>query len=1086
MKKRLLMLLLSIFFVTVQALAQLAPEKVVSGKVTDDDGLTLPGVSIKIKGTTNGTQTGANGDYSIRAELGQVLVFSFIGTVSQEKTIGTDKIINVTLKTDSRSLDEVVVVGYGTQKKATLTGSISTIDVKKVLEARPTTDIVRALQGAVPGLTITSASGALGSSPNIRLRGISGSLNAGGAGAQPLILLDNVEIANLQMVNPDDIESISVLKDIASASIYGTRAAWGVILITSKTGKKGAPNLINYSNNISFATPTNTPKMAPAAEGSEMALVAYRRTNPALPRFGSVNMYVDDIAVGKMREWKNLYGGKDLGHEMVMGRDFEIRDGFLFFYREWDAGKEFMNKWSPQQKHDLSFSGGSDKISYNLGAGYLGQTGVLKVNPDEFNRYNLSLNVNADVKKWFSARGQIRYSNTLTTTPYSFGGATFDPLYYLYRWQSFAPYGTYKGVPFRSAIEEVRQAKMVNTKDNFARLSVGGTFKILKGLTVDADYTYGGFNSNTQEVGGSVTAIDHWSTGIELQTRAYTSATFDRVIYGSAWNSSNNGRVVATYLKNIKEHSFKFIAGGEEETFDYASQRSERRGLMDQNNGELNLASGDQFTSGSHGHWSTLGVFGRINYTFKNRYLLEVTGRYDGSSRFPANQKYAFFPSMSAGYIISEEKFMEFAKPVLSTLKFRGSLGEVGHQNVGNAFLSLMSTSNSNWLVGATNMVGVSTPSIVSPSLTWETVTDLNFGIDARFLNDKMGLTVDWFRRTTSDMISAGITLPNSFGASAPQRNYGAMQTTGWEVALDFNHAFSNGLKINAMGTLSDFNEKLTKFANSTKTTTSNYEGKNLREIWGYETDRLFTNADFQQDANGNLLLVNGKYVLKPEIPSQTQFETATFFFGPGDVKFKDINGDGIIAQGANTVNDPGDQKVIGNSTPRYQYGLRLGAGWKGFDFDIFFQGVGKRDLWIHSPATVPGVSIGEGWYANQLDYWTAENTDAFYPRPSNVGQTANVTNFKIQTRYLLDMSYLRAKNLSFGYTLPARLSEKIKLNKARIYFSGENLFEKDNLGGLSVDPEVDYTPNGANDLRSFGRVYPYRRTLSFGLQVTI
>ena len=1083
MKKRLLVLLMGIFFVAVQALAQ---EKVVSGKVTDDDALPLPGVSVKIKGTTTGTQTSAAGAYSISAKQGQVLVFSFIGTLTQERTVGSSQTIDVTLKADSKSLEEVVVVGYGTQKKATLTGAISTVDVKKVLESRPTTDVVRALQGAVPGLTITSPSGALGTTPSIRLRGISGSLNAGSAGAQPLILLDNVEVSNLQMINPNDIESISVLKDVASASIYGTRAAWGVILITTKTGKKGAPNLINYSNNVSFDTPTNTPEMAPAAEGSEMALVAYRRTNPTLPRFGAVNMFVDDIAVQKMRDWKSQYGGQDLGPEMVLGRDFEIRDGFLFFYREWDAGKEFMNKWSPQQKHDLSFSGGGDKISYSLGAGYLGQTGVLKVNPDEFDRYNLSLNVNADVKSWFSARGQIRYSNTLTTTPYSYGGGTYDPLYYLYRWQSFAPYGTYNGVPFRSAIEEVKQANMVQSKDNFARLAVGGTFKILKGLTVDADYTYGGFNGHVQEVGGSVKAIDHWSTGIQLQERSYTSATYDRIIYNSDWNNSNNGRVVATYLKNINNHSFKFIAGGEAETFEYVSQRSERRGLMDPNRGELGLTSGDQFTSGSHGHWSTLGAFGRINYTFKNKYLLELTGRYDGSSRFPSNQRYAFFPSMSAGYVISEETFMDFAKPVLSSLKFRGSLGEVGHQNVGNAFLSLMSTSNSNWLVGSTNMIGVSTPSIVPPSLTWETVTDLNIGLDARFLNDKLGLTADWFRRTTSDMISAGVTLPNSFGASAPQRNYGAMETKGWEVALDFNHAFSNGLSISAMATLADFNEKLTKYANATKAVSSNYEGRNLREIWGYETDRLFTNDDFQQDANGDLLQLNGRYVLKEGVPAQTAFETSTFFFGPGDVKFKDINGDGVITQGANTVGDPGDQKIIGNSTPRYQYGLRLGAGWKGFDFDIFFQGVGQRDMWVHSPATVPGVSIGEGWYANQLDYWTPENADAFYPRPSNVGQTANTTNFKIQTRYLLDMSYLRAKNLTFGYTLPAHLSEKIKLNKARIYFSGENLFEKDHLGDLSIDPEIDYSSTGLNDPRTFGRVYPYRRSLSFGLQVTL
>ncbi len=1083
MKRKLLTLFLGVFFMVIHAVAQ---QKAVTGKVIDEDKLPLPGVSVKIKGTNTGSSTDGNGNYSIQASAGQVLVFSFIGSVTQEVTVGNSNTINVTLRSDAKALEEVVVVGYGTQKKATLTGAISTVDVKKVLDSRPTTDVVRALQGAVPGLTITSPSGALGSTPSIRLRGMSGSLNGGGA--QPLILLDNVEITDLSTVNPDDIESISVLKDASSASIYGTRAAWGVMLITTKSGKKSTPTRIKYSNNVSWATPTQTIEMASAAEGAEMALTAYRRTNPTLARYGAVGMYVDDIAVEKMREWKRLYGGQDLGPEMVLGRDFEIRDGFFFPYREWDPGKEFMKDWAPQQKHDLSFSGGSDKITFNIGAGYLGQTGVIKVNPDEFDRYNLTMNLNADVASWFTARGKMMFSNTKTTEPFSYGGTTYDPLYYLYRWPSQFPYGTYEGLPFRNAITEIEQAKMTDRTNNLSRISLGGTLKVAKGLTVDADYTFAGYNGHRHETGGSVAARDFWSTGAALTYRTYTTDAYNRVVYDSNWSRSNNGRVVANYSKNIKDHALKFMAGAEAETYEYVFQRSDRRGLMDPNRGELDLTSGDQFTSGDHSHWSTMGVFGRVNYSFKNRYLFEVTGRYDGSSRFPANDRNAFFPSMSAGYIVSEEKFMEFTKPFLSMLKLRGSWGTVGHQNVGNAFLSLMSASTTGWIDATTNKntIGVSTPSVVSPSLTWETVEDLNLGLDTRFLKDKVGLSFDWYTRTTSDMISAGVTLPSSFGATAPKRNYGEMQTKGWEVAVDFNHGFENGLRINASASLSDFQEKITKFANTTMTTTSNYEGKILGEIWGYETDRYFTNDDFQQDASGNLVLVNGRPVLKTGIPNQTQFENSGFWFGPGDIKYKDLNGDGKVDQGANTVSNPGDQRVIGNSTPRYQYGFRVGADWKGFDFDVYFQGVGKRDLWVHSPATIPGISIGEGWYQHQLDYWTPENPNAFYPRPSNVGQTPNVTNFKIQTKYLLNMAYLRAKNIALGYTLPAALTQKVNIQRARLYFSGENLFEKDHLGNLSIDPEVDYTENGLNDPRTFGRVYPYRRTVSFGLQVTL
>lgn len=1081
MRNKLLMFFLATFLIAFQAMAQ---EMVVTGKVTSsEDKLPIPGATVKIKGGTTATQTASDGSYSIKAKPGDVLQFIYLGTTTTELTVGSSSTINAALSNDSQKLGEVVVVGYGTQKKATLTGAISVVDVKNLIEARPTTDFVRAIQGAVPGLTITSPSGALGSTPSIRLRALSGSLNGGGA--QPLILLDNVEIRDLQNINPDDIEAISVLKDASSASIYGTRAAWGVILITSKSGKRNSPTRVSYTNNVSWATPTETVEMAPAAEGAEMALIAYRRTNPTLPRFGVVGMYIDDIAVQKMREWRELYGGQDLGPEMVLGRDFEIRDGFFFPYREWDPGKEYMRKWAPQQKHDVSVTGGSDKVAYNLGAGYTDQTGVLKVNPDMFSRYNVTLNLTADVAKWFTSRAKVLISNTTVTEPFSFGGTTYDPLYYLYRWPSNYPMGTYNGQAFRNAVDELRQSKMTDMKNNLTRIALGGTLRFTGDLTLDADYTYTGTNYHRHETGGSAAAIDFWSTGAALTYRTYTTDATNRVVYNSAWDSANNGRIVLNYNKSINKHAFQFKLGGEAEDFRLNSQSSERRNLLDPDKGEIRLATGDQFVGGGASHWSTMGVFGRINYTFDDKYILEVTGRYDGSSRFPARDRTAFFPSMSAGYIISKEKFMDFAKPALSSLKFKGSWGQIGHQNVGNAFLSLMSAGASNWVVGTLNQQSVSAPSLAPPSLTWETVTDLNLGVEAKFFKDKLGVNFDWYTRTTSDMISSGVTLPSSFGATAPQRNFGELKAKGWELALDYTQSIGK-LNLNFTAVLSDFKEHLSKFANTTRTTTSNYEGKVIGEIWGYETDRLFQPSDFQQDASGNLILVGGKPVLLAGIPKQTQFENASFWYTPGDVKYRDLNGDGVITQGDNTVENPGDQRVIGNTTPRYQYSFRIGGDWKGIDFGIFFQGVGKREMWVHAPTTVPGVSIGEGWNANQLDYWTPSNPNAFYPRPSNVGQTANVTNFKVQTRYLLDLAYLRAKNISVGYTLPKGITDRIKLNRVRVYFSGENLFEKDNLGDISIDPEVNYTTTGLNDPRTFGRVYPYRRTISFGLQATL
>jgi len=1081
MKKKLLLIFIGTFLLLANAIAQ---QITVTGKVTSTDG-PIPGVSVRVKTGTAVVQTDGNGAYSIKTTKGDVLIFSFIGYATQERTVGDNTSVNITLVSDSKGLDEVVVVGYGTQKKANLTGAVSTVDTK-MLQARPITDVARGLQGAVPGLSITTQSGELGKNPRISLRGVRGSLN--GSGAQPLILLDNVEIESLQMVNPDDIESISVLKDAASTSIYGTRAAWGVVLITSKSGKKNMPSKISYTNNLSWSTPTTLQKVAKAADGATFALSASQRTNPNTTQPGVIGMYIDDIAIEKMKEWEQLYGGQDLGDEMVIGRDFELRGGKLFFYRPWDAADKYMKKWTPQQNHNLSVSGGSEKTSYNIGLGYLNQNGVLKVNPDEFNRYNISASINSSVNKYIDVRAKMFYTNTLTTDPFIFSTATIGPYYYLYRWPAFYPYGTYNGEPFRSAVTEVQQANMNKTKNGLSRIQAGATFKLIEGLTIDADYTYSSTNMHYNSIGGGTRGIDFWAGGaLPTVNPNYQTASYDYTLFASEWTDVNTGKAYATYNKNIKDHSFKVILGGDIEYYQKNYQSSRRNTLLDPGIGAISGAIGDQLVVGRNSHWATKGVFGRINYSFKNKYLLELNGRLDGSSSFPVNDHWGFFPSMSAGWILSEESFMKPLENTLSFLKIRGSYGSIGNQDVAvkvngvtnyYPFIPTMDASASGWWIGSANQVMVGTPAAISRSLTWETVSTFDLGLDARFFKNEFGISFDWYKRKTTDMLSAGVTLPASFGTTAPRRNYGEMTTNGWELALDYNHTFGNGLKINLMGSLSDFQDKITKFANTTLTVTGNYEGKTLGEIWGYETDRYFTEDDFSgKDANN-------KWILKSGIPSQSKYETASFFYGPGDVKYKDLDGNGVVNNGANTVDDHGDLKVIGNSTPRYQYGLRLGASWKGIDFDAFFQGVGKRDFWASGPIFVPGWNPLEASFEHQMDYWTPSNPDAFYPRPTNQALSNNSLNFLMQSKYLLNMAYLRAKNITVGYTLPNRISSKVKIDKVRFYLSGENLFEISNVG-IPIDPEIDYT-DAQTDAASFGRTYPYRKTLSFGIQLTL
>lgn len=1078
-----------LFFVFLFSLQLWAQDRNVSGEVFDEEGVPLPGVSVLVKNTTIGTVTDFDGkfDLEIPDGNGTTLVFSYIGFAAQEVPVDGRTDFNITLKTSAESLDEVVVVGYGSQKKSLVTGSVATIDTE-VLDSRPITDVARGLQGISPGLTITTSSGQIGQNPSIKLRGSVGTLGTSG-GAEPLILLDNVEIPSLQDVNPQDIENISVLKDAASTSIYGARAAWGVILITTKNGRRNQAPRISYSNNFSWATPTEVPRVAPSAEGAEMAFAAVNRRIPSLDAFGVVGMFIDQPAIARMREWKKTYGDQDLGPEMVEGRDFERRDGRLFFYRPWDPRELFIKEWAPQQKHDISVSGGSEKTNYYLGLGYLNQGGVYKTNPDKFERYNLNLSVNTSVADWFDVRAKILHTNSVTTEPFKFGTDTYDAWYYTTRWPEFYPYGTFEGKPFRNHISEVEQAKLNENTNSLSRANLGGTITPLDGLSVDFDYTHDRVEGHDHQTGGTLYAYNFWAQGPDLEYVPYSSEAFDRVQYNSEWSRRNTAKAFATYERSFGDHALKVIAGGDYEEYEYWFHSSQKRNLLDPDKGEIDLATGDQFVDGARsknnlGAFKTLGAFGRINYSYKDKYLLEVNGRYDGSSRLSADEKWAFFPSMSAGYVISNEGFMEAIKPTLSFLKLRASYGSIGNQNTFQSNIyRIMSPSNSGWVIGGENQIAIGTPGALPSSLTWETVTTLDFGLDARFFSDRFGFNFDWYQRTVSDMHSAGVTLPSTFGTSSPVRNFGEIQTTGWELAVDYANTFKNGMKINITATLSDYQEKITKFANTTKgipnpisgINGTYYEGMDLGEIWGYETDRFFTEDDF--DAEGNYAA---------GVPSQDIFETNGWFqYGPGDIKYKDTNGDGVIDFGSRTVDDPGDLRIIGNSTPRYQYGLQFGADWKGLDLGLFLQGVGKRDFWANGPVFIPGYRYGEAWYDHQLDYWTPENPDAFYPRPNDQQQSNDAMNFLPQSKYLLDLSYLRIKNITLGYTFPEKFTEKIKVERLRIYYSGGNVFEFTNTD-LPVDPEVDYTGPGLNDTSTYGRVYPFRRTYSLGLQLTL
>lgn len=1078
----------------------------ITGLVVDTNNEPVIGASVVEKGTTNGIVTDMDGKFTLNVRPGATLKISFVGYQPQEvKAAPTMKII---LKEDTELLDEVVVVGYGTQKKANLTGAVSTVDVSKALEARPQSDVSKALQGVVPGLSIINSSGAINKQPTITIRGTGTLSNE--AKSNPLIIVDGVPMDDITYLNTQDIENISVLKDAASSSIYGARAAFGVLLITTKAAKKTEKITINYTNNFAWETPTVMPDYPDVPTQLRALRNANDRIGVDSELFG---MYFTDEYIKKTEDWQQRHGGKAGYREMVLGDDFDIdpNTGIGQYYADWDMVNIMYRNWKPSQSHNVSIQGTSGKTSYFLSLGYNHNEGIMRFNPDKLNKWTVNMNVTSDITKWLQIGGRFSYSDKTFNTP-----ATQRSTYqYMWRWGSFfGPYGTYEGNDFKNDIAYRKQAGEDKYNNTYTRLGGFLKLKLLKGLTINADYTFNIMNGFNRTNKGPVTAYNSWGgdirqvTEIEADSKSYLYRDSER-------DQSYALNIYANYEFSLaKKHNFNIMIGGNAEEGEKELSSSKRMGLLDPNLPEFNLATGDQTVGGSHSEWGACGYFARINYDYKGIWLLELNGRYDGSSKFPEADRWAFFPSGSVGYRLSEENFFEPIKKIVNNVKLRGSYGEIGNQAVGdNMYISILSKYkdlDTHWLDGSgVKVVSYNMPSLVSSILKWERVQKLDIGADFGFLNNDLNVTFDWYQNTTKDMLAPGKTMPEILGASAPKINAGTLRTRGWELSIDYHHKF-NDLSVYGNFSIGDFKTVITEWDNDTRLLNTNFSGKVYGDIWGFETERLYQKDDFEFDSNGNPVKV---YVDKEGkiVPKGTEGATETnklksgayqhklqqkgFIYGPGDVKFKDLNGDGVIDEGAGTPEDHGDLKVIGNTTPRYQYSFRLGGEWKGFDLDLFFQGVGKRSVWTTSYFVMPMMRGSDAIYANQTDYWTEDNTDAFYPSlfPGNTSQgtisssiiAGGNHNFYPQSRYLVNMAYLRFKNLTVGYTLPQHITHKAYIDKVRVYFSANNLCELINRSKAPVDPEINGSDTGSLTDGKWGTADPMTRTISFGVQVT-
>ncbi len=1122
-----------------------AQSKTITGKVSAaETSGPLASVTVTVVGTNRSTITDAEGNFSITASEGQTLRFSYIGYADKEVPVGASNSLSVSLSsTGPNTLQDVVVVGYGTQKKANLTGAISTVDVKKTLQGRPIADVGRGLQGAASGLSVIIPSGEVGSDPIIKIRGQMTSFQGD---SKPLILLDNVEIPSIQIVNPNDIASITVLKDAAAASIYGAKASNGVILITTKKGSGTAKPQITYSNNFSWQN---------VWKDLEMGEVnALKYTVDAAERIGTTTpvgafYYVDRASYLKAVEWQKMYGGS-IGPDdpTVFGRDWYVQGASnqKMGVRTYDPYDYMVKEWAPTQQHDLTVGQTLGKTSYNISLGLLDQSGMIKpAKKDGFTRYNAAMRVSSEINKYLTVRSGAMYSRRDKEYPYVTSSTTADPWLYLYRWGPLYPFGNdQNGDPIRSPVSEAGAANTAGILQNYLNVSLGATLNFTNNWKLDFDYTY----SNQEEIwkrpGTRYTARNSWvapkarvdadgnpvyvdSTGnvvnstapgampaFDLSYDTYTSlgANPDHIYRRATHFNSSTINAFTTYNLDVNaDHNFKFILGVNRVAATTEWQSQQVNQLTDIHNPEFNFAVGaPPIVDGDKTWESQLGYFGRINYAFKNKYLLEGNLRYDGSSKFPKDLWWRWFPSFSAGWVLSEEEFMQWTKPVLQFLKVRGSYGTIGDQTVPNTlYLPLMGSGLSSWIgANGSRAPYVGTPPAIVHDITWQDIETTNFGVDAGFFKNKLNVTFDIYQRNTNNMIVPLEGIPLTFGTGAPQGNFGSLQTNGWELTLEFNHRFQNGLGINFRGNISDAKTIINEYGTSTGVN-SNYNGKDIGEIWGYRTDRLYQMEDFElgPDKKPQLITLTandvpeeyvGKkaYKLKAgpngEKPVYQVFlqNSSNFFFGPGDVKFKDMNGDGVIDNGSALLSDHGDLAVIGNSNPRYEYGFRLGADYKGFDFSVFFQGVGSRQVWGDGFLAIPGYNSADGAMPAAIadDYWTPDNTDAFYPAAFNNAGSNAANNIQVQDRYLLNMAYLRLKNLTIGYSVSQSVLKRVGVNSFRIYGALENFITWDHLRGLPIDPEAinGYSMwNTSNyNLGRTGIGTPAFKSVSFGIQL--
>ncbi|MGX5816819.1 SusC/RagA family TonB-linked outer membrane protein [Chitinophaga lutea] len=1052
-----------------------------SGVVTSASGEQLPGVSIEVK-SASGFRKGAASDVQGRFSIaglpsGQPLTVtvSYIGFESQvinNKTLkaGSNE-LKFQLKDSNKNLNELVVVGYGTQKKVNLTGAVSQVDAK-TLESRPVPNVTQAIQGAIPNLNITFTDGRPGSMGRFNVRGN----NPINTSASPLVLIDGVP-GSMNNINPRDVETITVLKDASASAIYGARAAFGVILVTTKSAKSGKMR-VSYGNNFATSTPTVSTDFI--TDGYTSAMLndqAFLRATGA-----TYTRYTDK----DYEELKKRQTDKSLPNYVIENRG--NGDQYIY-YGSVDWWSEMFRDYAPSSEHNLSITGGNEKVDFLLSGRMYEKKGVMRINQDKFKSYNVRAKLSAKVNDWLTLTNNMQFGASNYTYPgwgvnSNFVSVTVHAL------PSYLPRNPDGTATYRTELNnytigdgiyaDLLHGKSKGLERTFELMNtVGATIKLHKNVNLIGNYTYTLNPARENDAPNMITyrrAEAPWSIkpGIieKLGNDYLTEETF-----------SDQYHVVNAYAewnKQYGRHTLKAMAGYNQELKKFKRTYARRNGLLSESLNDLNLGSGEATVGGGASEWALLGFFGRVNYDYKGKYLFEANGRYDGSSRFPSDRRFGFFPSVSAGWRISEEPFFEPLRNIVSEAKFRGSYGSLGNQVVSSAYpyVPVLGRGTLDWIMDGKKTEYLSSPAPIAADLTWEKTNTSNIGADLAFFRNKLNLNFDYYVRDTRDMLTWGPNLPAVYGAGSPKQNTGSMRTKGFELAISYNNTFSvagKPLNFTIGGNVGDYVSDITAFNNNDKRLNDFYVGQRYGDIWGYVTDGYFTS-----DAEATAWKIDQRLVGSNIVGATGEWNRLR----AGDLKFKDLDSNGVINQGLNTLDNHGDLVKLGNSQPRYSFGINGGADWNGFDISFVLQGVGRRNWY-------PGANADKFWGPYSRPYysfipkdfeekiWSPENPNAYFPLLRGyIALNNNNPLTNVNDKYLQDLAYVRLKNLTIGYSLPESMLRRAKISRLRVYVSGDNLVTLTKLETKYIDPEMAAAETN-------GRVYPFSKVFSAGLDLT-